>query len=60
MKKAFKRIGKILGILLVIALIIAGCVIKFVVNYPEIKENPTVGKWYRVSDKAMKDSEGNS
>ena len=60
MKKAFKKIGKILGILLVIALIIAGCVIKFVVNYPEIKENPTVGKWYRVSDKAMKDSEGHS
>lgn len=60
MKKAFKKIGKILGILLVIALIVAGCVIKFVVNYSEIKENPTVGKWYRVSDKAMRDSEGHS
>ena len=56
--KVLKKILKVLGILLVIALIVAGCVIRFVVNYPEIKENPTVGKWYRVSDKAMKDSEG--
>ena len=60
MKKVLKKIGKILGIILLVVMIIAGCVIKFVVNYPEIKENPTVGKWYRVSDKAMKDSEGNS
>lgn len=58
--KVLKKILKILGILCVIAVIIAGCVIKFVVNYPEIKENPTVGKWYRVSDNAMKDSEGHS
>ena len=54
--KVLKKILKILGILCVIVAIIAGCVIKFVVNYPEIKENPTVGKWYRVSDNAMKDS----
>ena len=58
--KVLKKILKILGILCVSAVIIAGCVIKFVVNYPEIKENPTVGKWYRVSDNAMKDSEGHS
>ena len=58
--KVLKKILKILGILCVIAVIIAGYVIKFVVNYPEIKENPTVGKWYRVSDNAMKDSEGHS
>ena len=60
MKKVLKKIGKILGIILLVVMIIAGCVIKFVVNYPEIKNDPTVGKWYRVSDKAMKDSEGHS
>lgn len=60
MKKTFKKIGKIVVIILLVVLIIAGYAIKFVVNYPEIKENPTVGKWYRVSDKAMKDSEGHS
>ena len=58
MKKALKKVGKIFGILLLVALIIAGFVIKFVVNYPEIRNDPTVGKWYRVSNKAMKDSEG--
>ena len=51
---------KIIGILCLILLIIAGCVLKFLLIYHEIKENPTIGKWYRVSDKAMKDSEGNS
>ena len=60
MKKALKKIGKILGLLLLVALIVAGCVIKFVVNYPEIKNDLTVGKWYRVSNEAMKDSEGHS
>ncbi len=60
MMKVLKKIGKILGIILLVVMIIAGCVIKFVMNYPEIKENPTADKWYRVSDKAMKDSEGNS
>ena len=51
---------KVMGILCLILLIVAGCVLKFLLIYPEIKENPTIGKWYRVSDKAMKDSEGNS
>ena len=51
---------KVMGILCLILLIIAGCVLKFLLIYPEIIENPTIGKWYRVSDKAMKDSEGNS
>ena len=60
MKKVLKKMLKIIGILCLILLIIAGCVLKFLLIYPEIKENPTIGKWYRVSDKAMKDSEGNS
>lgn len=48
-----------MGIICLILLIVAVCVVKFVVNYPEIKNDPKVGKWYRVSDQAMKDSEGN-
>ena len=54
-----KKILKVLGIICLILLIAAVCVIKFVVNYPEIKNDPKVGRWYRVSDTAMKDSEGN-
>ncbi|WP_026181766.1 pectin acetylesterase-family hydrolase [Alloscardovia criceti] len=57
--KVLKKILKVMGIICLVLLIIAGCVIKFVVNYPEIKNDPKVGKWYRVSDTAMKDSEGN-
>ena len=59
-KRVFKKIGKIIGIILLVILIIAGCIIKFVIIYPEITNNPKIGKWYRVSDKAMKDSEGGS
>lgn len=54
MKKVFKVLGIILSVILMIAL----CIYFFVLQYPEIKENPKVNKWYRVSDKAMKDSEG--
>ena len=60
MKKVLKKMLKVMGILCLILLIIAGCVLKFLLIYTEIEENPTIGKWYRVSDKAMKDSEGNS
>ena len=54
MKKVFKVLGIILSVILMIAL----CIYFFVLQYPEIKENPKVNKWYRVSDKVMKDSEG--
>lgn len=54
MKKVFKVLGIILSVILMIAL----CIYFFVLQYPEIKENPKVNKWYRVSDKAMKNSEG--
>ena len=60
MKRVFMKIGKIIGIILLLILVIAGCVVKFALNYPEINNDPKIGKWYRVSDKAMKDSEGGS
>lgn len=58
MKKILKTIIKIMGILLLVVLIIAFCVYKFVLQYPDLKENPAVGKWYRVTTNEMKDSEG--
>ena len=58
--KVLKIIGKILGVLLLLAVIAAVCLYFFVLRYPNLKTDPTVGKWYRVADSAMKDSEGNS
>lgn len=55
-----KKVFKILGIIILVLVIIALYVYFFVLQYPEIKENPKINKWYRVSDKEMKDSEGNS
>ncbi|MBP3255528.1 MAG: esterase [Clostridia bacterium] len=55
-----KKVFKVLGIILLVIITIALCVYFFVLQYPEIKENPKENKWYKVSDKGMKDSEGNS
>ncbi|MBQ7737073.1 MAG: esterase [Oscillospiraceae bacterium] len=59
-KKWRKTLLKVLGILVVVALVIGLLVYSFVLQYPELKENPIIGKWYRVSDSSMKDSEGGS
>ena len=56
--KVLKLLGKILAVLLLIALIAAICIYFFVLRYPNLQENPDVGKWYRVSSSEMKDSEG--
>lgn len=55
MKKALKIIGIVFAALVAIAL----CVYLFVLQYPKLKADPVEGKWYRVADSAMKDSEGN-
>lgn len=57
--KIFKRVLKILGIIFLVLAMIAVCVYFFVLQYPNLKENPTAGKWYRVTSSEMKDSEGN-
>ena len=59
-KKRWKTLLKVLGILVAVALVIGLLVYSFVLQYPELKENPIIGKWYRVSDSSMKDSEGGS
>ena len=53
-----KKVLKVLGILLAVLAVIALCVYFLVLRYPELKADPKVGKWYRVSDGRMKDSEG--
>ena len=60
MKNVLKKIGIILCIILAVLLIIGIIVYFFVLQYPELKADPATGKWYRVSDDGMKDSEGGS
>lgn len=58
MKKALKMIGKIFGIILLVILVIGIIVYAFVLQYPKLKDDPKVGKWYRVTTSEMKTSEG--
>lgn len=53
-----KKILKILGIVLVAILLIVFGIYLFVLQYPNLKENPAIGKWYRVTTSEMKTSEG--
>ena len=54
MKKILKVIGMILCALLVIAIL----VYIFILQYPNLKKNPQVGKWYKVTDKEMLSADG--
>lgn len=58
MKKVLKKIGKIVGIIFAVLLLIGVLVYAFVLQYPKLKNNPKVGKWYRVTTSDMKTSEG--
>ena len=58
MKKVLKMIGKILGIILLVILVIGIIVYAFVLQYPKLKDDPKIGKWYRVTTSEMKTSEG--
>ena len=58
MKRALKMIFKILGIILLIVALILIAVYMFVLQYPNLKENPKTDKWYRVTSDEMKTSEG--
>ena len=53
-----KKVLKILGSIFAVILLIAFGVYQFVLQYPNLKENPTIGKWYRVTTSDMKTSEG--
>lgn len=56
MKKALKIIGIIFAVIMVILLLIYF----FVLQYPNLKKNPKVGKWYHISGGEMKSSDGSS
>ncbi|MBO5010137.1 MAG: esterase [Clostridia bacterium] len=58
MGKFFKWLFIIFGILLAVILITVVFVYAFVLQYPELQDNPKVGKWYHVTSDNMKDSEG--
>ena len=53
-----KKVLKVLGIILAVILVIALLVYLFVLQYPNLKKDPTIGKWYRVTTSEMKTSEG--
>ncbi|WP_411346986.1 pectin acetylesterase-family hydrolase [Paenibacillus sp. WLX2291] len=51
-----KTVGILFGLLIVAAL----CIYLFVLQYPNLKENPKIGTWYRVTSSEMKSSDGSS
>ncbi len=60
MKKFLKKMLKIIGIILLVLLVIAAIVYFFVLNYPNLKNDPKVGKWYKVETSEMKSSDGSN
>lgn len=53
-----KKILKFIGIILCALLVIASLVYIFILQYPNLKNNPQVGKWYKVTDKEMLSTDG--
>ena len=53
-----KKVLKVLGVILAAILVIALLIYLFVLQYPNLKKDPTIGKWYRVTTSEMKTSEG--
>lgn len=49
---------QIICIVLAVVLVILFCVYAFVLQYPKLKQNPKVGKWYRITDDTMLCSDG--
>lgn len=58
MKRALKIIGRIFAGIMAAALVICILVYEFILQYPKLKNNPKIGKWYRVTSADMKTSEG--
>ncbi len=56
--KIMKKVFQIIGILLLVLFGIALLVYFFILQYPRLKKDPAVGKWYRVANAEMKTSEG--
>lgn len=58
MKKILNTTLKVFGVLCAIVIVVAIGIYSFILQYPNLKENPEVGKWYRVTTSEMKTSEG--
>ena len=58
MKRIIKTILKILAVIFLVLILIAAGIYFFVLQYPNLKENPKVDKWYRITTDEMKTSEG--
>lgn len=53
-----KKVFKVIGVIFLVFLMIILFVYFFILQYPNLKKNPTIGKWYRVTNNEMKTSEG--
>lgn len=53
-----KKVLKILGMILAVILVALLSVYLFVLQYPNLKDNPKVDKWYRITSSEMKVSDG--
>lgn len=53
-----KKVFKVIGVIFLVFLMIILFVYFFILQYPNLKKNPTIGKWYRVTSNEMKTSEG--
>ena len=56
--KNMKKFLKVLGIIISMILLALVCVYQFVLQYPNLSDNPKIDKWYRVESDEMKSSEG--
>lgn len=55
-----KKVLIILSIILAVILVVLLGVYLFVLQYPELKDDPKVGKWYRITTDEMKSSDGSN
>lgn len=55
-----KKVLKVLGVILLALLVISLGIYFFVLQYPNLKENPKLDQWYRVTSSDMKASDGSS
>lgn len=56
--KVLSKVLKVQGIILLILVVIAGIIYFTMLRYPNLKNNPTIDKWYRIETSEMKSSEG--
>lgn len=50
---------KVIGIILLVLVWIAVSVYIFILTFPKLKDNPRIGKWYKITNKEMKKANGN-